>query len=47
MANTIAESLIDAARRLQQRCAALAPDLDQPVSFSYDPLDYAKSLHEA
>ena len=47
MANTIAESLIDAARRLQQRCAALAPDLDQPVSFSYDPLDYAKSVHEA
>jgi len=47
MSNAISDSLIDAARRLQQNCAAIAPDLSQPVSFYYDPLDYAKSVHEA
>ena len=40
------KSLVDAAKKLHSACSNLKDELGPPLSFTYEPLDYAWQVHE-
>ena len=40
------KSLVDAAKKLHSACSTLKDELGPPLSFTYEPLDYAWQVHE-
>jgi len=40
------KSLVDAAKKLHSACSNLKDELEPPLSFTYEPLDYAWQVHE-